>query len=139
MKFEIKPPHIIFHDSTPGEGVTLHVNGNSLLLNGDASSFSDAEKSYAWAFDGTAKEGDIVVFDAVDRTAWGIVKGGEVELRTGEPQRFTIAEPSKMDVVSSAPPPDDITPAESGFFSKVFKKSTKPAEKTPDKSKKSKK
>jgi hypothetical protein len=63
MRFEIRPPFIIFHDDKPGEHATLFAaNGQKLPFRGDESSFNNARREYAWAFEGTVKEEDRIVF-----------------------------------------------------------------------------
>jgi hypothetical protein len=137
MKFEIKPPYILFHDDKPASGVTLHVQGDSLPFCGDASSFSDAEKSYSWAFEGKAKEKDYVVFTASDREVSGIVKGGEIVAAVEvEPDTHapTVVEEQPAAVAADAKP--KATADKSGFLSGLFQsKKEKELEPQPKKSK----
>ena len=113
MRFEIKPPYVIVHDDKPGERVTLNVGGESCPMNGDASSFSDAEKRYAWAFDAKVKDGDFVTFATADRVISGVVRNGAVVI--GQEPR----EPAPPESVT-APVPKLEEEKPQGAFSKAF-------------------
>lgn len=89
MRFEIRPPHVVFHDTKPGQHAQLSVSrvGQAVVnypFNGNASSFSDKKKQYAWAFDGDVQNGDQVVFSTEDRSVMGTVVNGAIELEGAE-------------------------------------------------------
>jgi hypothetical protein len=74
MRFEIKPPFVIFHDDKPGSHAMLHgPQGVRYPFRNDASCFDDNEKRYAWAFEGSPSPGDRLTFTTSERRVDGVV------------------------------------------------------------------
>ena len=74
-RFEIVDGRIVFRDCVGGEYATLYAaSGQPFTFNGYASSFNDAKKQYAWAFDGPLVDG-LIVFATKDREIVGEIRG----------------------------------------------------------------
>lgn len=81
MKFELRPPLILFHDSRPGQHATLFgPHGQKFPFRNDASSFKDAHAQFTWAFEGEVADGDKVVFATTDREVIGRVEGNVIHV-----------------------------------------------------------
>jgi hypothetical protein len=79
VRFEIRPPFIVFHDDKPGQHAVLYASDDRRFpFCDEASSFSDVRREYAWAFEGAVAEGDHVVFTTSDREVVGRVRGDEI-------------------------------------------------------------
>lgn len=80
MRFEPRDGLILFHDDRPGNNAAMRGPRGPLVFRGDACSFNDSERRYAWAFEwaGGFADGDRFVFSTMDRTVEGEVRGGEV-------------------------------------------------------------
>lgn len=84
-RFEIRPPFIIFHDNKPGQHAALSVGNIQLAYRSDASSFDDANRAYAWGFEGTVKDGDRLVFSTDDHIITGVVHGTSIDIEQPTP------------------------------------------------------
>jgi hypothetical protein len=98
MKFEIRTVGdktvIVFHDVRPGSHATMFANnGQRLPFRDDVSHFSDAKGEYAWAFEGEARVGDVVVFATADREVVGRVvdEDGGVHIKIQPANRSDVA------------------------------------------------
>lgn len=80
MKFEVRNGFIAFCDDKPGSYANMNGPRGGMAFRGDASSFSDAKKEYAWAFEwaGELREGAQYIFSTSDREVVGEVRGGEI-------------------------------------------------------------
>jgi SAM-dependent methyltransferase len=77
MRFEIRDGLVLFHDEQPGSHAMLYgPKGARYPFRDDASRFNDGERRYAWAFEGTPRAGDKIVFTTSDREVVGIVDEG---------------------------------------------------------------
>lgn len=77
MRFELRHPHVFFHDDKPGNHVTVFASdGRKLPFLVEASRFDDRARKYAWAFDAEgAAPGAFIVFASADREVVGVLGG----------------------------------------------------------------
>jgi radical SAM superfamily enzyme YgiQ (UPF0313 family) len=99
LRFEVRSGLVIFHDDKPGSYANMDGPHGGLVFRGDASSFSDATRAYAWAFDwsGELADGDQFFFSTDAHEALGEVKDGEI-----------VAMPGKRRTVAEMPPPSKL-------------------------------
>lgn len=85
MKFAQKSGYVFFHDDRPGQHATLFgPSGEKLPFAGEASSFDDANRRYAWAFTGTVPPDGRLVFATADREVVGTLQSEAKDAKLGE-------------------------------------------------------
>jgi hypothetical protein len=89
-RFEIRPSLVVFHDDKPGQNVRLFIRDQQCPFRGDASSFDDAKRKYAWAFEGVVSEGDAVTFVCDEGAVMGVVRGDQVEIEVAVEDREAV-------------------------------------------------
>ena len=105
MRFDLRPPLIIFHDDRPGQHATMFAaDGRRLLFRGDVSHFNDAERRYAWAFEGAARHGDTIVFATSDREVVGKVVGELVQIAPADTGGVSRRDDKPLDLTGSLLP-----------------------------------
>lgn len=73
MRFELRPPHILYHDEHPYKNVAVSTPRGDCLFDLNASSFDDGNRRYTWAFIGNAYEGETIIFSSVEVEVVGTV------------------------------------------------------------------
>ena len=111
MKFTTRPGLIFFHDVRSGSHATLFApDGGKLPPRGDLNAFSDAARSYTWAFqcDFPIVDGQRFVFATAERAVVGIGKNMTVEvagLQDAVVERGEDGRPERVGRKAAAPRP----------------------------------
>lgn len=108
MRFDVEASLIRVHDNRPGQHATLFgPDGKARPFRPADSAFNDRNSKYMWAFEGSARDGDRLVFATADREAVFIVGvPGTTQPPVGEAVERDGDKPVRLRFV--APPPKRI-------------------------------
>lgn len=71
--FEIHAGLVYFHDKSPGQHATLFgADGRKFAFDGAASRFNDDRRTYSWAFRGSLRTDERIIFATADREVSGL-------------------------------------------------------------------